>query len=135
MRLLQSIKSNDFLTRWSSEIMWKTTYYISNTKAPIVTKAGRMVTYHKELPPIESYYPLITWYFKIITQTKTIISPQSQFLLLLNLVGWWFILRGSYPQKFHGFETKIENILSSLPHYLLPPKLSWWWRTLWCSYL
>ena len=63
---------------------------------PVVTKLGRMVTYHEGLPSIISHDLLITWSCEIIWQTKSIISPVPQYLWPQNLVGWWLTLRGSY---------------------------------------
>ena len=36
---------------------------------------GRVVAYHKGLPPIKSHDVLIMWSFKITRQTKNIIHP------------------------------------------------------------
>ena len=46
---------------------------------------------------IKSHDPLITWFYEITWQTKTIISPLPQNLWPPNLTGWWLTLRGSYP--------------------------------------
>ena len=43
----------------------------------MVTKLGRVVTYHEELPPINSHNSLITWSFEITWQTKTYISTTT----------------------------------------------------------
>ena len=32
---------------------------------PMHTKLGRVVTYHKEMPPIKSHEPFITWSYDI----------------------------------------------------------------------
>lgn len=52
--------------------------YISNTKVPMVTKLGRVVTYVEELRAIKSHDLLRTWSWKIAEQTKVIMSPLPQ---------------------------------------------------------
>ena len=42
---------------------------------PMATTLCRMVTYNEELPPINSYEPLITWSCKVTWQIKCYISP------------------------------------------------------------
>ena len=64
-------------------------HYISTTRVIMTAKHGRMVTYFKRLLAIKSFYALITWSWKIMWQTKTIIPPQPQCLWPPNLLGWW----------------------------------------------
>ena len=64
-------------------------HYISTTRVIMTAKHGRMVTYFKRLLAIKSVYALITWSWKIMWQTKTIIPPQPQCLWPPNLLGWW----------------------------------------------
>ena len=37
---------------------------------PITTKLGRAMSYHEVFPPIASYYPLSTWFYKVKGQIK-----------------------------------------------------------------
>ena len=53
----------------------------------MVTKLGRVVTYHKGLPPIKSNDLLIWWSCKITSQTKNVTSPLPKSLWPPNLVG------------------------------------------------
>ena len=61
----------------------------------MATKLGRKVIHHDRLLPINFHDPPITWSCEITWNTKTIISPLSQWLRPRNLVGWWLILKGS----------------------------------------
>ena len=58
--------------------MTNVNYYIFNTKVPMATKLGRMITYLDWPLPIKSHNPLITWPSKITQQTITIISALSE---------------------------------------------------------
>ena len=49
------------------------------------TKPGRMMSYIDWLPSKKLLNPLITWSYRIMSQTKTIISLLKQSLWLLNL--------------------------------------------------
>ena len=46
----------------------------------MVTKLGRVVTYHERHPPIKSHDFLITWSCKITQQTELIITPLPEWL-------------------------------------------------------
>ena len=65
----------DNVVSWHYVTIWE--HYISTTRVSMATKLGRMVNYLDLLLPIKPNYPLITWFFNIMWQTKTIISlPQ-----------------------------------------------------------
>ena len=74
----------DHVTYWN--------HHMSATALPIGTKLGRMVAYLDRLLPIESHDPLNSWSFKIMWQTKIIISPLPRWLWPSNLTGWWLTL-------------------------------------------
>ena len=69
----------------------------------MVTRLGRLVTYHESLPLIKSHDYLITWTCKITQQNDTILYPLSHSLCSLNLAGSWLIFRGSYQYSHISF--------------------------------
>ena len=79
----------DHVTNWN--------HYISTTTMSMTIKLCRVVSYYHELPPLNSRKPLITWSYKITSQTKTIISPLPECTWQLNLAGRWLILKIFYP--------------------------------------
>ena len=78
-------------------------HYIFTTTVPMVTKFSTMVIYHDDgLLIIKSHNTLKTRSCRITWQPKIIISPQPECLWPPNLVGWWFILKSSYPQSYQN---------------------------------
>ena len=59
------IESNGGLKRACEILLLKHEKHISTTAMPIATDFGRVVTYHKMLPPIKSHDPTITWSCRI----------------------------------------------------------------------
>ena len=76
------------------KITWQTKnkHYISTTRVPMTTKLARMVTNPEELLPM-LLDPLVTWSWKVMWQTKTIISILTQCLQPPILGGVWLITR------------------------------------------
>ena len=71
-------------------------YHIS-----MAIKLGRMVTCHEGLLAIKSHDILIKWsYYKVISQTKIIISSIPQCLWPPNMAGWWVTLSGFHPYSY-----------------------------------
>ena len=67
----------------------------------IVTKLEMMVTNLDGTPLIMLLYPLVLWSWKMMWQTKIIISPIPQCLWPPNLEGWWLIFTGLYPYCYY----------------------------------
>ena len=76
------------------KITWQTKnkHYISTTRVPMTTKLARMVTNPEELLPM-LLDPLVTWSWKVMWQTKTIISILTQCLQPPILGGVWLTTR------------------------------------------
>ena len=71
---------------WCYSILW--------WRGPMIpplpqSKFGTMVTYLDSLLLIEPNDHIITWFCKIMWQTKTIISSLPPYLWSQNSVGWW----------------------------------------------
>lgn len=87
---------------------------------PVVPRLGRVVIYHKELSPINSNNPLVTFYYEIKSETRIIISLLPTCLWPSNLAWCWFTLKASYPWS-HTITCSCEitwpitNIGSPLP--------------------
>ena len=100
---------------------------------PIATKLGRVVTYHKGLPPIKSHDPLITCSFEITWQTGNIISllhiptatklgrmmTYSERLLFITLLN-------PLLTRSCNITWQINTIIFPLPQCLQPLKLTGW---------
>ena len=79
--------------------MTNSNHYIFTTTVPMVTKPEKLVTCHEGLLPIMILHPLVTWFCKIMWQTKTIFYLLPQNLCPQNLAGWWLNLTAFYPQS------------------------------------
>ena len=107
LEVLLSILSHGSLIKWSNfnqviiiekkVIKLNKKHYISTTTIAMVTKLGRVVTYHEDLPHIKLHDSSLSWLYEVTWQIKSIISPLSQCLWLQNLSGWWNIARSSQP--------------------------------------
>ena len=101
--LLLRTPANKFT--WSFDLvvlqdhMANSNHYIFTTTVPMVTKPEKLVTCHEGLLPIMILHPLVTWFCKIMWQTKTIFYLLPQNLCPQNLAGWWLNLTAFYPQS------------------------------------
>lgn len=75
----------DHVTHWN--------HYISTNAMLMSTMLGRMVTNLEGLLPVMLLDPLVTWSWKVMWQTKTIISILTQCLQPPILGGAWLITR------------------------------------------
>ena len=62
---------------WESATPLCMNYISTSTKKSMVTKCGRVFTYHEELLPVKPRDSLITWYFEITCLTKNIVSTTT----------------------------------------------------------
>ena len=121
---------------WNLAIQLLKTYLLyRNPKKSLPQKLVRVVAYQEGLLPIKPHGPLIIWFCKIISQTRTIISQLPQCLWPPNLTEWWVILRGPFPGhmdlKLLGPARSRDKLKTSpLPQCLRLPTLTGWWRAM-----
>ena len=88
-------------------------HHIFITTVPMVTKFSTMVIYHDGLLIIKSHNAFKTRSCRITWQQECLWPP--------NLLGWWFILKSSYPQSYQNL--CLHDLVSSCdklkPLYLL----------------
>ena len=115
------IKSQEFFIMWFCVIMLQfKTNCNTTTNVSMATKLVRVVTYLEWLPPIKLLKLLATWSWKMIWQTKIIISQLLQCLWPPYLPGWRLSFRGllSYIFTYRlirwscKITRKFENFLS-----------------------
>ena len=80
---------------WSCEITWQTRqlylqYHNIYGHHPTVQDSGLVASTHRVNDP------LVTWFFKITWQTKTIMAPLPQSLWLPNFQIYWLTLSDFY---------------------------------------
>ena len=75
----------------------KYNHYICTTPMPMAAKISRMVTYLERLVSMKLHDHIITWFCEITWQSKIIIYPLPQSLLLPNLEGWRQTMRSFLP--------------------------------------
>ena len=74
------INGNGGLKRGHVESCSSTTINISNATIPVVTKLGRVLTYHVGLPPIKLHDLLITRLAKSRDKLKSLLNPLPEWL-------------------------------------------------------
>ena len=77
---------------WSHEVSGKI-INISFFTMLMVTKLVRVVTYCKELPPINSHDPSVRWSCEVASQFKSIISPLAEDPWKPSWVRCWLTAR------------------------------------------
>ena len=89
------IMSQDPLTIWQHEVMWKIKN-ISSSWGHFATKLGRVITDCENNSPMKLHDPLITCSSEVMWQIKDKISSLQQGLQPPNLAGQQLMLRGTH---------------------------------------
>ena len=105
---------------FNHKVLWGnvTNYIFYTYTRPLATKHGKELTYHEGLLLINSYHPLNMWSQEVLWQTKNI-SPLSQCLWSLNLLGFWYTVRSSHP--LIRLVPQWGGIARSLIKYIISP--------------
>ena len=94
-RAYLSIKSLNLLITWSQKVTWQ-----------MKNETCRYQTWQKDglwlgvtCPTTKPHIPLITCLREFTWQINSVISLLPQGLLLLNLTGWWLLMRSHHSQS------------------------------------
>ena len=100
--------------------MWQTK--TSTKTASMTTTLGRIVTNLEGLLPIMLLDPLVTWFWEIKWQAKSIIFALLRCLWPPILVGLWLTIRRSHPSSYknlwwRGLAKTLSKLKPSYLHY------------------